>query len=170
VYNTQGTIPVRVRQGWARHYHIQVTNTRRWAKAHNVRVVILKLEVASAAGWITTWSGGSVPLVWQGSEYLGDIRNVGPPALADLAHVVQHPVNLNEIESLTLTPTFTPLGVQMRFTPSAQVRPTVQAQSDESDSRKLFVTIRCDATWEDGESEMAQHVRVEGIPEPRGYG
>lgn len=162
-YVGDGGTAMVLRSTWARYYHVEVTNTRRWARARNVRVVIRKWEVQSGsdAGWVTLWSARSLPLVWQHQDHLGTVRIVGPPALADLVNVQQDISDATRIGLLTVTPTFAPVGVAAKYEPPFNLRLTLQAQSDETDSPLIVVTIRCGAAWQDGETEMAEHVRVE---------
>jgi hypothetical protein len=103
-----GAVPVPVRDAWARYYQIEVTNARRWARAHNVRVMFLRLEVETIAGWVNEWSGGGIPLVWQHQQVVGSVRNVGPAGLADQVNVLHD----GNAARLTLTPTFAPYGVE----------------------------------------------------------
>lgn len=157
--NTAGAIPVPTRDAWARYYHIKTSNTRRWTKARNVRVMLLRLEQHTAAGWVEQWAGGGIPLRWQHNEQLGNVRNIGPAALADLVHVVQD-VDPAQTKWLELTPVFAPYGITMRHRTPVALRVTLQAQSEEADSVPLTITIRWNGQWEDGATEMAQHVRV----------
>jgi hypothetical protein len=161
------TIPA-ARDGWARYYHLEVRNTRRWAKAHNVRVMFLKLETETTAGWVESWGGGGIPLKWQHQEALGGARTFGPPALADLFNVLRLD-GAPPLTQLGLTPIFGPLGVELNYAGPCGLRVTVQAQSDESDSARFVVTLRWNGQWDDGAQEMAQHVRwsIERVVEKR---
>src|SRR5262249_39388225 len=111
--NRSGALPVPTRDAWARYYHVQVSNSRRWTKARNGLFMLLRLEEETTSGWIELWSGGGIPLVWQHQDLLGSIRNVGPPAFADLVHVVQD-LDPTRTKWLELTPTFAPYGVELR--------------------------------------------------------
>lgn len=151
-----GAIPARARDAVARYYHVRVSNERRWTKAHNVQVMLLRIEQETTAGWVETWAGGGIPLIWQHQDMLGSVRNVGPPGYADLFNVL-HNVGA---QALQLTPKFGPLGVQLKFE-QCVLRLTLQAQSDEADSRHLVLIARWDGKWQDGATEMAQHLRLE---------
>lgn len=152
-----GAIPV-PREGWGRYYQLEVSNTRRWRKAHNVRVMLLKLETETTAGWVESWGGGGIPLKWQHQDALGATRTLGPPAFADLFNVLKLD-GAPPLTQLGLTPIFGPLGVELNYAGACGLRVTVQAQSDESDSDRFAVTLRWNGQWEDGAQEMAQHVR-----------
>jgi hypothetical protein len=151
------TIPA-VRDGWGRYYQLDVRNARRWAKAHNVRVMLLRLETETTSGWVELWGGGGIPLKWQHQDALGATRTLGPPALADLFNVVKLD-GAPPLTQLGLTPIFGPLGVELNYAGACGLRVTVQAQSDESDSDRFVVTLRWNGQWHDGAQEMAQHVR-----------
>ena len=155
-----GAIPLLTRDTWARYYHVKVTNVRRWTKAHNVQVLLLRLEEETTTGWVESWAGGGIPLVWQHQDATGPIRNVGPAAYADLVHVVQD-VDENRAKWLELTLTFAPYGVELRYREPCALRLTLQARSEESDSEQLVVVVRWNGQWHDGATEMAQHVRLE---------
>lgn len=152
------TVPAVPRNGWGRFYQLEVRNARRWAKAHNVRVMFLKLETETATGWVESWGGGGIPLKWQHQDQLGSTRTLGPSAFADLFNVLRldgAPV----VTQLGLTPIFRPLGVELNYGGQCGLRVTIQAQSDEADSDHFVVTLHWNGQWHDGEQEMAQHVR-----------
>jgi hypothetical protein len=157
VVTTRGVIPA-PREGLGRYYQLEVSNARRWTKAHNVRVMLLKLEAETVAGWIESWGGGGIPLQWQHQNALGSTRTLGPPALADLFNVLRLD-GAPPVTQLGLTPIFGPLGVELNYAGACGLRVTLQAQSDETDSDRFVVTLRWDGHWEDGAMEMAQHVR-----------
>lgn len=159
VVDTGGAIPV-ARDVWARYYHLEVRNARRWAKAHNVRLMLLKIERETTVGWVDVWSGGGIPFQWQHHEVLGSVRTLGPAPLADLFNVLQDE-DTTRTKYLTLTTIFGPLGVELRHTAACALRLTVHAEGDEADSPQLVVTIRWDGQWDDGTVEMGQHLRWE---------
>lgn len=161
----RGALPVPTRDAWARYYHVQVSNARRWTKAHNARTMLLRLEEETKTGWVSVWSGGGIPMVWQHQDQLGSVRNIGPSAFADIAHVVQD-IDPARTKWLELTPTFAPYGVQLRYHEPCSLRLTLQAQSDESDSEPLTVEIRWNGQWHDGALEMAQHVLLQATKVP----
>jgi hypothetical protein len=165
VVDSGGAIPV-PREGWGRYYQLEVSNTRRWRKAHNVRVMLLKLETETTAGWVESWGGGGIPLKWQHQDALGAARTLGPPAFADLFNVLKLD-GAPPLTQLGLTPTFGPLGVELNYAGACGLRVTVQAQSDESDSDRFAVTLRWNGQWDDGAQEMAQHVRWSLEPAPQ---
>jgi hypothetical protein len=152
------TVPATPRDGSGRYYQLEVRNARRWAKAHNVRVMFLKVEIETTAGWIESWGGGGIPLKWQHQDALGSTRTLGPPALADLFNVLRLD-GAPPVTQLGLTPIFGPLGVELNYAGACGLRVTLQAQSDETDSARFVVTLHWDGQWEDGAQEMAQHVR-----------
>lgn len=160
IYNNTGPYPVYLRDAEARYYLLEVSNGRRWAKAHHVRVMLLQIEEEHpTVGWKVSWSG-SIPMKWQHQETMGGVRNIGPRALADLFHVMHDTDPTGEV-ALQLTPTFGPFGVELRYNRQCVLRLTLQAQSDESDSELLAITIRWDGKWHDGTVEMGQHLRIE---------
>lgn len=157
--NQTGAIPVQARDAQARYYHIEVSNARRWAKAHNVNVLLSEIEEETTAGWTKVWSGGGIPLIWQHEHTMGGNPSIGRSRFADLFHVVQD-VDPARVKWLELTPKFAPYGVEMRRSNVCKLRLTVQAAADEGDSSALCLILAWDGQWMDGSREMAQHVRV----------
>ena len=158
IYNHTGPYPVYLRDADARYYLLEVSNQRRWAKAHHVRVMLLRIEEDHpTVGWKESWSG-SIPVKWQHQEILGGVRNIGPRAHADICHVMRDTDSGHEV-ALQLTPIMGPFGLKLRYSEPCVLRLTLQAQSDEADSAPLAITIRWDGEWRDGETEMAQHLR-----------
>jgi hypothetical protein len=144
----------------ARFYQVEVTNNRRWSKAHNVQVLLHRIEIESTTGWVDQWEGGGIPLVLQHQQVLGSVRIVGPQVLADLLNVVK---GIKDVinNQLSITPQLIPHGVIESYSNACALRFTIKAVSDEADSNMLMVTVRWDGQWHDGATEMAQHVLVE---------
>jgi hypothetical protein len=141
------------RDGAGRYFHLRVTNERRYVKAHNVQVVLLRLEEHNGDQYVDRWAGGNgIPMVWQHEHATGRVRNVGPPAYADLCHVLQGPPGEEDrAKWLALAAVFLPYGEDPVRRQPCRLRLTLQAQSDEADSDPLLVLVRWDGRWaEDG--------------------
>lgn len=150
------------RDAWAQYFHIEVRNQRRWVKAHNVAVFLLRMEEWTSGKWVQVWAGGGLRLAW-GHEYAtGSLRDVGPPASADLLHVVQD-VDPAHSKWLQLTPTVQPYKLELRRRDPCRLRLTLRARSDESDSGLLVVLVDWNGQWADEPDAMAQHISVAAI-------
>lgn len=73
----------------ARYYHQSVTNPRRWPLAHDVRIVITRLEMLDPDRAPTTIWTGEIPLQWEHAQIQPAARTVGRPARADLVVVTE---------------------------------------------------------------------------------
>src|SRR5690242_4347888 len=78
----------------ARYYRLVATNARRLSIAHDVRILITRLETPDPSGVgvpISVWTG-ELPLMWLHSQVYPVSRNLGPPAIADFVVVAHDPV------------------------------------------------------------------------------
>jgi hypothetical protein len=71
----------------SRYYHLRVSNSRQWAPAHEVRVVLLKVEEPGPNEELQiTWEG-DIPLTWRHQPVFPLLRIIGPESYADLCSV-----------------------------------------------------------------------------------
>jgi len=67
----------------ARYYYLSVRTTRRWPLAHDVRILVTRLERPDPGGLPTTVWTGEIPLRWEHPEIQPASRTFGRPARAD---------------------------------------------------------------------------------------
>jgi hypothetical protein len=140
----------------ARWYLIQVSNARRYLRpANDVRLVITRVQSEGAGSQLIDLFTGRVPLQWERQELAGTAAvTVGPDAYASLFYV--------QDDGLLK---FTTLAELVHF-PKAKKGPqtywvTLRGTSIEDDSPPSIYKIVWDGKWEDGDSEMRNHVSVE---------
>jgi len=141
----------------ARFYRLRVSNPKRWPKATQVRVQLLRIEEPGPDGtWQLRWAG-QVPLRWTHQEIVPLEQTIGPSATCDLCSVVRD--KWVELHSLIL-----PTNLTAQYRGDAHVTITVQATSSEADSNICRIRISWDGQWRDGEAEMAQHLVLTELP------
>lgn len=150
---------VKERMEDCRYYHLQVSNSRRWSPAHEVQVVLLRLEEpAPQGGWKVEWTG-AIPLGWRHQQLYSTSRTVGALADVDLCSVIKN-------KWLALHPLITPFNLKVQRREPCVLCLTIQAQSSECDSRPIRVKVAWDGKWHDGAQEMIGHLSVEVLDEP----
>jgi hypothetical protein len=142
----------------ARYYDVSAINDRRWSVAHNVQVVITRLETVDPSGMPTTAWTGEIPLQWYHREIHPLLRTVGRPARADLA-VVANDTTMGRRE-LHLMPLIEPNNFQRSYYTETHLWVTVMATANEADSPPLRLEIAWDGQWDAGEAEMARHLVI----------
>lgn len=89
-----------VTTGKSRYWHVRVRNERRWLPAHNVQVLVLKIEMPGPDGLPQTRFEGETPMLWGNQELYTSGRNVGPSGRVALCSVIKddgfglHPIIL----------------------------------------------------------------------------
>jgi hypothetical protein len=142
----------------ARYYHVSAINSRRWPIAHDVQILITRLETADAGGMpVTVWTG-EIPLQWEHRELHPLLRTVGRPARADLA-VVANDTTAGRKE-LHLLPLIEPTNFSRSYYAATHIWVSVMATANETDSLPLRLEIAWDGEWNAGETEMAQHLVI----------
>jgi hypothetical protein len=137
-----------------RYYHLRVSNSRRWSPAQGVQVVLLQLEEPAADGSFRIAWRGDMPLGWRHQSLFPVARTIGAEADVDLCSVTEEP-------TLQLHPLLVPFNLQATRKAAVNWIVTVQARGDEADSPPLRIKIAWDGTWNQGESEMRQHLVVQ---------
>jgi hypothetical protein len=150
-------------KSWGRFYHVEVANRRRWAKATDVRVMLLKVEEPGAGGQLRQVLEEEIQLLWQRSEMMPQRVTVGTPARADLISVMKHDGQPDRIRFLQMHLMWQPNYFD-NFRPlSGSMTITLQARSNEADSNLLALHVDWDGNWHDGDTEMQQHLRVSQV-------
>lgn len=140
----------------SRKYLIRVSNScRHYLPAREVKLLITCVETEGAGGRPIEAFTERVPLQWERQELAGSASvTVGPDAYAILFYV--------QDDGLLK---FTTIDQPTNF-PIAEKGPknywvTLRAISIESDSPPIRYKVVWDGKWEDGESEMRNHINVE---------
>ena len=142
----------------ARYYHLTVRNARRWPVAHDVRILITRLETPDPGGVPTTVWTGEIPLQWEHAQINPASRSLGRPARADLAVVAEDTTRgRNELH---LLPVIEPANFQRSYYSATHIWVTMIATATETDSAELRLEIAWDGQWNAGESEMARHLVI----------
>lgn len=145
----------------ARYYYVSVRNARRWPLAHDVRLLITRLERPDPGGMPTTAWTGEIPLRWEHAEIHPASRTLGRAARADFAVAAQDLTEVNErTNQLHLMPVIEPNNFQRSYYTATQFWVTVIATSNETDSPALRLEVAWDGQWNAGESEMGQHLKI----------
>ncbi len=143
-----------------RYYHIIVENVRRWPIAHNVRVVLNSVEEPGPDGKPQIKWTGEIPLHWQYPELHPLVREIGPPATADLFHISND--NQSTTNELHIAVASIPYDLRnyCNYTGKKTLWLTLRATSTEADSQPVKIKIEWDGKWHAGKAEMAEHVII----------
>jgi hypothetical protein len=141
------------RQELARIYHVEVLNEARWPPATQVQIFLVRVEEFGPDGNPTVTWAGELPMRWRLQEINPLLRTVGASAQCDLLSAVKG-------KWIELLPLITPNNLVARRRERSDLVVTLQARSTEGSSPFLRIRIAWDGDWEDGELEMARHLRV----------
>jgi hypothetical protein len=146
--------PVRQNNGrMTYYYHVRVKNvrSRRFPPAHQVRLLITRVEKPDASGQPTVEFPEPLQLTWVRQETLPLALDIGPEADAALLFVGDDGAF-----------SFTPLVFPNHFPAERQGRAdfwvTLEARSIEVDSEPVRLKIAWDGQWNPGEREIARSV------------
>jgi hypothetical protein len=139
----------------ARYYRLKVTNARRTRQsaAHDVRLLITRVEEPDAGGDPRRVFDEMLPLLWERQEVLPLTHTVGADAHAPLFFVREDGV-------FEFTPVVKPNHFKASYQGRTLLWVTLCATSNERDSPSLRVKIEWDGQWQFGEAEMKAHVKV----------
>ena len=140
-----------------RYYHLRVTNTRRLAQAHNVRVVVTKIVRPAADGSIPEETlSGPVQLTWQHGHSMPQYPTVGPSINCDLGCLLKD-------KGFSLSLLFVPNNVNPQVLSNQKMQIEAIAVSDETESNPITVEITWDGAWTEDAKEMRKHMVVKEI-------
>jgi len=154
---TTGATP---REEPARYYHVRLVNESKWSTATQAQVYLVRIETPGIDGSpIVRWSG-DIPIKWRWHEIHPLQRTIGPPADCDLCSVVRntclqlHPIVVpTALRSLVIQPVGKSVDLTM----------VLQARAAEGESPMTPFRIRWDGKWEDGDTEMKNHLMVSDV-------
>ncbi len=145
----------------ARYHFLRVKNTRpRQFPAHEVRLLITRVEKPDAAGRPITVFGEPVAVTWVRQETFGQLRTIGWDADANLLWVREDGWFQFELMGPGWPNHFPPPQASGR----ADFWVTVQARSIEADSRPRRFKVAWDGQWQEGASEIEKHLVVSPDP------
>lgn len=141
----------------ARYYHLRVTNSRRSARAHNVRVVVTKIVRPAADGSIPKETlSGPVQLTWQHGHSMPQYPTLGPSLNCDLGCLLKD-------KGFFLSLWFVPNNVDPKVLGGQKMQVEAIAVSDGTESSPVTVEITWDGTWREDAKEMTKHMVVKEI-------
>jgi hypothetical protein len=144
----------------ARYYHLMLSTARRWPVAHDVRILVTRLERPDPGGVPTTVWTGEIPFRWEHAEIHSATRTLGRPARADFAVAAQDLEVSERQNQLHLLPVIEPNNFQRSYYAATQFWVTVIATSNEANSDPLRLDVAWDGQWDAGEAEMGQHLKI----------
>jgi hypothetical protein len=103
------------------------------------------------------WTG-EIPLEWEQGEIHPLFRTVGRPARAKFV-VAANDTTMDQ-RQLHLMLLIVPSNFERSYTAATHLWVTLMAISDEGKSDEVRLEIAWDGQWDDGEAEMAQHLRI----------
>lgn len=163
----------------ARFYHLNVSNAHRaTAQAHNVHVLLVRIDHQDASGTFKpVWQGDAARIWWRYERedpHITPKRTVGPDLQLDLMFLEKDPPVLHQPSqtfrragapqlSLRLAFLAAKLEPFLAFKPNRPVILHVQAQGDETDSEVFRVKVEWDGQWSDDDAEMERHLTCEAV-------
>lgn len=136
-----------------RYYYVEVSNARRWSRADQTQVFLIRIEEPGPSGNLQiTWSG-DIPIRWRNQEIVPLLRTVGPSADCDFCRVERN-------GGLWLMPLIIPNNLNAHRTGHCTFVATLQARSTLVDSEFLRILVAWDGGWDDGVEEMKSHLNI----------
>jgi hypothetical protein len=121
----------------ARYYYLSVKTERRWPLAHDVRILLIRLEKPDPGGQPTTVWTGEIPFGWEHAQIQPASPTLGRPTRADFVVAAQDPVDMERRNQLHLMTVIEPSNMQRSHYSTTQFWVTVIATSNEGDSPRF---------------------------------
>ncbi|MFI5387596.1 MAG: hypothetical protein ACHQ50_15925 [Fimbriimonadales bacterium] len=136
----------------ARYFHMRLTNERRFPVAHEVEVLLTKLEDRGADGNPRAIYEDDIPFSWKYGLY-DRFRTIGHAtrATADLLFVRE-----DRLQLLAHAPNN--LGATMLG--ETHIWITAVARGLEGESNPLRIKVDWDGHWDRGDAEMQRHLKI----------
>lgn len=154
----------------ARFYHIRITNKRRRAPANNTLVYMTRIEERIEGSQYREMWSGNVPLGWRHPDIFSGGQIVGPHVDFDLFSVthgawspkLQGMLATTQRPFLTLYPVSRANNLASYFHRDRplDIRLTLQARSNEVDSKLYTATIKWTGVWSENDEEMATNLSI----------
>jgi len=140
-----------------RYYHLSVRNNRRHCPAHNVRVLLKGFSRPDADGHFRKSDfTGAVQLMWQFAQTVPQFPTIGPEMVCDLGYIPSE-------DRFRLATIIYPIKLDPSVKPNEKVRLTLQAVSDEKESKPLSLEISWDGLWSEDTEQMRRHLVIKEI-------
>jgi hypothetical protein len=140
-----------------RHYHLRVTNGRKWAPAHNVRVLLAKVFQPAADGsWVDRSFSGSLQLTWQFPAFHVQFPSIGFDEVCDLGCISKR-------GQFSLTPYVIPTNFNGFVGANQSIRLEIVAVADNGQSKPILIEIAWNGNWSDEDIEMGRHLVVKDV-------
>jgi hypothetical protein len=147
----------------ARHYHLKVSNKRRWAPAKNVRVVLTNVIKPAADGSYPSESlSGPLQLQWQFSQTHQQYSFIGPDDICDLGYI-------KEGDKFYLLPYIWPLNFDGALEAKQKMRVDVIAIADNTESNVLHLAMEWDGTWSNDTLQMKKKLVIKEVKQRKSY-
>jgi hypothetical protein len=141
-----------------RFFHLFVWNERRrWSPAHGVQVFLTSIEEVGPNGEFQVAWVGNVPMRWRDQEVVPITATIGSPKHADFFMVAK------QNRMLSLMPLIAPNNLRVNWEGKCRFVARFQVRSNEADSQDFRIEVAWDGVWDDGDTEMGNHLHV-GIP------
>ncbi len=138
-----------------RFYKVNVSNSRKWSPAKNVRVILKNILKPAADGTLAPQVlSGPLQLHWM--HLLPQYRTIGPDEICTYANLVKG-------KNFLLSPYIVPNNFVGFITSNQKMLIEVQAVADNSESKPLFIDISWDGQWSDDTNQMQQHLVVKEV-------
>jgi len=156
--DSKGSLTTRGDGKKGRYYSVNVVNERRSSSATNVRVLLTGIEKKGPDGnWRPIVFSAPVHVTWRWPQITPPYATIGPDEMATFGYVVE------DGDRFALQLYWCPNNLDPTFPPNDPVRLSFKAVSDTVESRVLTVEVSWDGRWEEGSSEMQQHLVVKEI-------
>jgi hypothetical protein len=142
----------------ARYYHLRARNTRRYVKATDVQLMLLRVDEPGANGRFEPAWRGAVPLRWRHQDLYPTLRSIGAEVDADLFGILQD----NGLELCLLA---SPSNLETLRRGACTLILHIEARSNEVTTPIMRIKITWDGQWADGSQEMRKHCVVEELVE-----
>jgi hypothetical protein len=140
----------------ARYYRLRCENLCRSGPAHEVQIVIEKLERAGPNGTPVLVYRGPLPLEWQHAKAFPALRTVGGSVVAEL-------LSVRSDRTLRLLTAVVPNLYAEAYAGRTDLWITVAARALERDGPSIRLKVSWDGEWHVGEAEMRTHLSVEPV-------
>jgi hypothetical protein len=141
-------------EGNSRYYHLVVDNPRKWVLAKNVVVDLMRIDRPGREGWITSYSTGPIPLVWQYGSFNKGPSDIGRDRYCDLGRLRENG------NSFGICTQFVPQGFNGSIRPGEKMRAHFVAHADNATSNTIVIEFDWDGKWDDDNERMANHLSV----------
>ncbi len=140
-----------------RFYHVRVSNGRRLlSPGENVQVSLLRLEEPGPGGSLQVTWAGDIPMTWRNQQLSPLTRTIGHDYDCDLCSVGKE-------QGLSLALLIFPYNLNAHRKEACTIIVSLQARGTRTDSPICRIEIAWDGKWDDGDSEMKQHLVVKQL-------